>query len=311
MTRSPSLKAQRGVALLAALLVVALAVVLVAALLDTGEAGRARTRNALRAEQTWQLLHGLEGWAVAALRSDEAQAAGFDGPEDGWLRALPPIQIPGGELVGRLRDRSGCFNLNSLVPADNENTVALERFKSLLATLKLDPSIATKAVDWIDSDSVPGNGGAEDLQYQQRAPAYLTAGRAFTHVSELRLLAGVDAKVYARLAPEVCALPADAPLNLNFASVALWMSLDRRITESVARNLWNEGKAGYRSIDEITRALAAAGIEQVDLAGCGTATRYLVAEAEIVSDGIPFLYSSLIERRPEAIRVLARARGRL
>lgn len=60
----------RGVALIAALLVVALAVVLVAALLDRGEALRARSRNTLRAEQGWQLMHGLEGWAAAALRQD-------------------------------------------------------------------------------------------------------------------------------------------------------------------------------------------------------------------------------------------------
>ena len=302
---------QRGVALLSALLVVALAVVLVAALLDMGEASRSRTRNALRAEQTWQLLHGLEGWAAMALRRDEEQAPGIDGPGDAWLQLLPPISIPGGELTGRLRDRSGCFNLNQLVIGDVENAVAVARFERLLGALKLDPTLAARAVDWIDSDAIPGAGGAEDSQYLQRSPAYLSAGRAFTHVSELRLLAGVDAEVYAALAPAVCALPADAVINLNFATPALWMSLDSRITESIATKMWNEGRARYASLEEITTALSGMGVEVVNLDRCGVSSRFMVAEAEIVSDGIPFAYSSLIERAPGDIRVIARVRGRL
>lgn len=302
---------QRGVALLSALLVVAIAVVLVAALLDMGEASRSRTRNALRAEQTWQLLIGLEGWAAAALARDEAQAAGVDGADDGWLRALPPISVPGGQLTGRMRDRSGCFNLNQLVVNDVVSVIAVSRFQRLLAALKLDPGIADRAVDWIDSDAIPGNGGAEDAHYLQREPAYLTAGRAFTHVSELRLLAGVDANVYATLESAVCAMPSDGLINLNFASKALWMSLHPRITESVASQLWREGRARYLNPDEVVAALSQLGIEQVNLQGCATFSRYMVAEAEIVSDGIPFAYSSLMERGDDGIRVLARVRGRL
>ncbi len=302
---------QRGVALLSALLVVAIAVVLVAALLDMGEASRSRTRNALRAEQTWQLQIGLEGWAAAALARDEAQATGVDGADDGWLRALPPISVPGGQLTGRMRDRSGCFNLNQLVVNDVVNATAVGRFQRLLAALKLDPGIADRAVDWMDSDAIPGNGGAEDSTYLQRQPAYLTAGRAFTHVSELRLLAGVDADAYAALAPAVCAMPSEGLINLNFASKALWMSLDSRITESVASQMWREGRARYLNLDEVSVALSQLGVELVNLQGCATFSRYMVAEAEIVSDGIPFAYSSLMERADGGIRVLARVRGRL
>jgi type II secretory pathway component PulK len=70
MTARVPPRRERGVALIAAVLVVALATVLVAAMLDRGEAARARTRNILRAEQGWQLMRGLEGWAALALRRD-------------------------------------------------------------------------------------------------------------------------------------------------------------------------------------------------------------------------------------------------
>ncbi len=302
---------QRGVALLSALLVVAIAVVLVAALLDMGEASRSRARNALRAEQTWQLLHGLEGWAAAALQRDEAQLAALDSAEDVWLQPLPPIMIPGGQLSGRLRDRSGCFNVNRLVVDGVDSEIAYARLERLLAALKLDPTLAARIADWIDADATPRTGGAEDASYLQRRPPYLTAGRALSHVSELRLVAGIDAKVYARLAPELCAMPEDAPINLNFASPALWMSLDPRITLGIANRMWSEGRARYRNLDEVSRALDQLNVQLVNLDGCATASRFVVAEADVVSDGIPFAYTSLLERTPEGVRVLTRVRGRL
>lgn len=304
-------KGQRGVALLAALLVVALAVVLVAALLDVGEASRSRSRNALRAEQTWQLLHGLEGWATVALQRDQADGGGVDGPEDAWLQPLPPIAIPGGQIIGRLRDRSGCFNINRLHVGGVDDTVATARFERLLLALGLDPAIAEEAADWIDADAIPRSRGAEDGRYQQREPGYRTAGGPFVHVSELRLLASVDAEAYQTLLGEVCAHPPGAEVNLNFASPAQWMSLDARISPTMAERLWREGRARYRLIDEVYEALRREGVEGVVLEGYGTSSRYVAAEAEVISDGIPFAYTSLLERTPEGVRVLARVRGRL
>src|SRR5690606_7233082 len=97
-------RSQRGVALIVALLVLALATVLIAAIIDDGESALARTRNALRAEQTWQLHLGLEAWAGLMLRRDEEQRPGVDTFDDFWAQPLPPIEVPGGRVQGRLRD---------------------------------------------------------------------------------------------------------------------------------------------------------------------------------------------------------------
>ncbi len=304
-------RSQRGVALLSAVLVVALAVLLVAGLLDSGEASRARSRNALRAEQTWQLLLGLEGWAAAALRRDEAEAAGVDGPGEAWLMPLPPIRIPGGEIRGRLRDASGCFNLNRLHVAGTDDPQALAAFERLLAALRLDPALAQRLADWLDADAIPRSGGAEDTVYAQRRPPYRTAAGPLADVSELRLIAGVDDAVYERLAPHVCARPAPTQGNLNFASRPLWISLDPRITEAMAERLWREGRARYRSLEEVRDALREEGVEPVDLTAWSTASRFLVLDAEIEVDGIAYAYASLVERDPRGIRVRARTRGTL
>lgn len=306
---------QSGVALLAAVLVVALATVLIAGLLDRGEDSRARSRNLLRAEQTFQLALGTEMWAQAALRRDSLESARVDSAGDVWAQPIPPLPVPGGQLQGRLRDASGCFNLNGLVQAGEVNGPQVARFGRLLTALKLDIGLADAVVDWIDRDPQPRRGGAEDGEYLGQQPPYGAANRAMGHVSELRLVRGVDDRVYRALLPHVCALPEGARMNLNFISPAVWMSLDERITESIARSLWNDGMASFSNVDEIKQDLIELGVpepmtmltELTDVCF----SEYFVLDSEIEVDGLPFLYSSLILREESGqVWTLARVRGR-
>lgn len=309
--------AQRGVALLAAVLVVALAAVLIAAVLDRSEAAQARTRNALRAEQGWQLMAGLEGWAIAALKRDAEQDS-VDGNDDAWAQELPPIELPGVRIIGRLRELSGCFNVNNLYINDAEDTIALERFKRLLVALKLDEAIAEQALDWIDPDVQPRSRGAEDMRLLSQRPPYRAANRPFVHVSELRLLPGVSAEAYKVLAPQVCALPLPpAPLdrttiNLNTATPEMWMSLHERISPNIAEQLWREGHARFDNFDVLNEELERLVGEPVMLQpdAFGFTSQWFVLEARIEADGIPFLYSALLHRAPDGIHVTARWRGR-
>jgi general secretion pathway protein K len=302
---------QRGVALIAAVLVVALAVVLVAALLDRGEMARARTRNALRAEQGWQLMRGLEDWAALALRRDLDETGQVDSRDEFWAQPLPPLDLPEAKVQGRLRELGGCFNLNALEVAGQTDALALARFERLLRALKLDAAIAAQVRDWIDSDSVPHPGGAEDTTLQLRRPAYRSANQPFAHVSELRLLPAVGREVYDALSPHVCALPAGTPMNLNTISVELWMTLDDNIGQRQAQRLARDGRARYLSLEQVQEEFDQLGLPPLapDPA-FSVASSYFVLEAEIVADGVPFLYSSLLQRRPDGIRVLGRSRGR-
>src|SRR6185369_5321220 len=77
--------------------------------------------------------------------------------------------------------------------------------------------IAEAAADWVDSDTVPGPGGAEDEAYESGPDPYRTANNFFTEPGELRALAGMTPELYGRLAPWLCALPVSdlSPLDLN------------------------------------------------------------------------------------------------
>lgn len=322
MRRCASVPArQRGVALLAALLVVALAVILIAALLDRGETARARTAHALRAEQTWQLARGMEAWAERVLR-DDAQAGAVDSRNDAWAQAMPPIDVPGGRIDGRMRDLGGCFNLNSL--ADDElrtHPRAVERFERLLRALRLDPGIARRVADWIDADIASEAGGGEDPQYRVARPAYRTANTRMAHASELRLVAGVDDETFDMLAPHVCALPTSAgDINVNTATVPVLMSLRDDITEAVALRLYNDGRADFASAEDFVDAVDAAtgrpaqgrgGISgALDAMPVVVRSEYFLAEADILMDGLPFRYSLLLYRPLTGdVRTLGRVRG--
>ncbi|MEO7014110.1 MAG: hypothetical protein ABI127_07335, partial [Dokdonella sp.] len=107
---------QRGVALLIALLAVALAVILIASLLDRGELAYARTRNALRGEQAIAYSEGLEAYAAQVLMRDRAENSNLDTLSDVWAMPLPPQEVPGGRISARMSDLNGCFNLNNLSP---------------------------------------------------------------------------------------------------------------------------------------------------------------------------------------------------
>ena len=88
------MKRQRGVALIIALLAVALALVLIAGLLDRGELTLARTRNTLRAEQAQAYAEGLEAFAARVLVKSSEEGPGIDAADSLWALPLPPQTVP-------------------------------------------------------------------------------------------------------------------------------------------------------------------------------------------------------------------------
>lgn len=303
----------KGVALIIALLVVALATVLIAGLLDRGELAAARTRNLLRTEQADAYARGLELYAARVLEKDLEQNS-VDSRGDIWAMPLPPTDVPGGRIAAQMRDMNGCFNLNNLLSGDGNESEWRERFRRLLTALRLDPTLTETVIDWSDADGEPGGGGhgsgAEDSVYGAVQPPYRAANRAFVHASELRLLQGFGGSVYATLAPHVCALPRGSLLNLNTASIPVLQSLNTRITEEVARRLWREGKADWNGVSDFRQELLGLSIpfDASQERGLSTTSRYFLARGDIELDGLLFHPTSLLDRE-RGVRVLQRSRG--
>lgn len=302
-------RSDRGIALLSALLVVALATVLVAGTLDDGQAGLARTRNLVRAEQADALAAGLEEWALQVLLRDLANEGRRDYRDDVWATGMPPTDVPGGRIAGRLFDLGGRYNLNNLVRGGAHDPVEVARFARLLRALKLDPTIADATLDWLDPDHERASRGAEDAHYLQLDPPRRAANRTMVHASELRLVRGVTAEAWAALQPHVVALPTGTSINVNTATPIVLMALAEGLTEPAARRLAESAR--HESLATFDEAIVGLGLPPVPPAGLDIASDYFVARAEIELDGIPIGYTSVLERRDGRLRVLARSRGTL
>jgi general secretion pathway protein K len=303
--------------LLVALLVVALATVLIAALLDRGELAAARTRNGLRTTQAETYALGLEAYAARVLLQDAANGSSTDTSGDIWAVPLPPTPVPGGEITATMSDLDGRFNLNNLDPKFDTHQVWLAKFKLLLGALRLDPNMAQIVQDWISTGPSVQTG---DAYYLDLPVPYRRSRNIFLHVSELRLLKGVSGEVYAQLAPYVSALPPGTLINVNTASVPVLMTLTSNstpITQQTAQALWQQGHANFASLSDLSTnqpgLLPDCGTPANATACFDVRSSYFLARGQITLDDLPFVFYSLIERGRgsgnHGIRVIQRSRG--
>ena len=205
----------RGVALIIALVIVALATIFATRISTEGALDQRRAATLLAQAQSMQVAYGAENWVMETLLED-AQHSAQVSLNQPWAMPMPPLPIDGGEVVGQVEDMTGRFNLNNLVTAQGtKNVFAFDWFQRLLARLQLEPKWASLLLDWIDPDNTAdGADGAEDGVYLGMNPPYRPANRPITTTSELLSLPGFGIERYRKLQPYVAALPIGTPLNV-------------------------------------------------------------------------------------------------
>lgn len=228
-------KSQRGIAIITALLIVAIATTISINISSRLQLDVRRTANLITADQAWQYTLAAENWSRRVLEDDHKKSSIDDYSED-WAIELPALPVEGGYIRGKLTDLQGCFNLDSLVKSGAIDEVAVERFRRLLLNLELRPELADAVIDWLDPDvatTIPE--GAEDGYYMNLEQPYRSANTYMLSPSELRLVRGFeDTAVYNRLLPYVCAFGASTPININTATAEVLRSLAAGMTESDA-----------------------------------------------------------------------------
>ena len=163
---------QRGVALIIALILVALAAILATKLSFDGWLERRRTIGIIAAEQALQFGMGAEALAADVLSQSKQNGAQQDTLAQPWAQPTQPLPItpendpegePIGTVQGAIEDMQGRFNLNNLAHVDagraNRIRSRCEQFQRLLVSVGLEPKWAGIARDWIDADDQPGKSG--------------------------------------------------------------------------------------------------------------------------------------------------------
>jgi len=235
-------RSQRGIALLTAIILVAIATILATAISWQSSLSARRGIAVFTVAQAYALAQGGEALAGYVLRDSRTRHPQVVSASQEWAMPYGPVELDAGAtLEASLEDQGGKFNLNSVVTHATagataptgatfttgatgaaaapdaplvRDPVGAEQFTRLLELLNIDPQLTARLVDWIDRDDQPGaNGGAEDSYYLGLQPAHRVPNMPITSVSEL-LAMGMDRASYDRIKSLVTALPVGTPLNL-------------------------------------------------------------------------------------------------
>ncbi|MDH3289221.1 MAG: type II secretion system minor pseudopilin GspK [Betaproteobacteria bacterium] len=249
---------QRGVAIVLAMGVVALAAMAATAIVVSQSTWSRRAELTANHVQAQAVLQAGADWARALL-SDDRRMSSVDHLGEPWALKLPTMRVENGELVGRIEDQQGTFNLNNVVTKGKISLAQLAHLRRLLAILSLPDELADALADWIDEDNQPQpRYGAEDAYYLALDPPYLTANRPLTDLDELALVRGFDNNVRARLRPYVTALPRFTAVNVNTAPPGVLAAVIEGLDLGSAELLVTQrNRAYYRSVDDFLKRLPA------------------------------------------------------
>lgn len=218
---------ERGAALLAVLLLVAVTGAIAASMVEDLHLSRTIAVNAIARDQGRLLADGVEQLALLTIDDRVLLSPQRTTLAGNWNGATRTLQLPGGASADvTVRDGGNCFNINSVVDGQPGRPFArrasgVAQFVGLMIALQVPEAdarrIAEAAADWVDSDDVTGPGGAEDEAYGGGSAPYRTGNTLFADPGEVRALSGMTPDIYARIRPWLCALPVNdlSPLNIN------------------------------------------------------------------------------------------------
>ena len=228
--RSP---AQRGAALLMAMLILSLVATLAAGMVwQQWRAVQVEAAERARAQSAWILVGALD-WARLIL-SEDGRKPGLDHLGEPWAVPLAEARLssflaadkdrsddgPEAFLSGSIVDAQSRYNLSNLVTAGQVSAVELKTLQALLDNLGVDTTLAATIATGLrdaspasapDPASAPASGTVA-LAERQANPPLLAQ-----EVSQLAWL-GIDAATLRRMRDHVELLPTRTKVNLNTAS---------------------------------------------------------------------------------------------
>jgi general secretion pathway protein K len=222
--------AQRGVALITAMLIVAIIAALATSLSLGQQVWLRQTQNLTDLARAEQIRQGALDYAAAVLERDgkNARTSKTDTLAEAWAQPIPPLPVDGGVVLVSISDAQARFNLNNLVQQGKPSPSDVPIYTRLLAQLGLPTNLVNPLIDWLDADGTTLPGGAEDLDYLNHDPPYRAANRPLMSIDELRLIKGYTPEIIAKLSPLVVVLPASAgprPINVNTADATVLAAL--------------------------------------------------------------------------------------
>lgn len=242
-------KHQRGVAIITALLIVAIAATISITISTSLQLDVRRTANLIALDQADLYIVQMEEFAKQQFSDEDAydvivEEIGINGS------ASIPYQVDQATLLLQLTDLQACINVNSLVENNTINPTTEARLRQLFSNLGINQNLTQSITDWIDSgidDQTTIPDGAEDGYYLNLDKPYRTANQPLQSISELRLIRGFENnETYDLVKDQLCAFlaPTDIGINVSTAKKQVLMSLSPNMNESLVNAIIERQKDG-------------------------------------------------------------------
>jgi general secretion pathway protein K len=227
--RRPARARERGVALLATLLAVALLTVIVVELTDATLVHTHLTRNAGNAMAAQLLARSAETAGEALVTNDTTNDPDVTCPDDEWATPIVGLPVGPGVVALEISDEGGKLDLNS---------VATERYRAaaaeLFETLGLEPELVDRVAAWIRPATSDPMATDQASDYCALPMPCEPRQGALNSLEELLLIEGFDESTLRRLRPFVTVVKRDGSgsaatraekVNLNTAREELLVAL--------------------------------------------------------------------------------------
>jgi general secretion pathway protein K len=320
-------RAERGAALLLAMLILVLVATMSAGMVWLQFRGiEVEAAERVRAQGEW-LLNGAIDWSRLILRED-ARQGGADYVGEPWSLPLAETRLstflasagggggaqgpeadtgPDAFLSGQITDAQGLYNLQLLMQTDQTKQQAkdaMEGFERLCtaigvpaevaATIASGLSLTAATLDEVDEDD-PGSKADNNVLMPER-----TADLAWY---------GVDPKYVKMLEPFVDILPETAPVNANTASVEVLMAVVPGLNRGDAqRILAVRQSAPFKNLNDIKSALPPTLAASVGSYGIGFQSQFFEVTGQLRYEQHIIRERTLVQRTGLNTNVIRRAR---
>jgi general secretion pathway protein K len=222
-------RAERGAAVVMAMLVVAVTATLVTGVFWRQSVIMRQAENELSYAQAKWLIRGAIDWAGVILRED-ARTSSVDHLGEPWAVPLADTHLNPDDgrdpvyLAGSIRDEQAKFNLRNLAGPEGVNARELAVLRRLLALVGAAEGLADPVAKRVLA-AVPGEGGRKQTAL------------GLASIDDLLGLEGIGAAAIERLRPFVTVLPQPTPVNANTAPAEVLAARFENLALADARRL--------------------------------------------------------------------------
>lgn len=294
------MKAQRGLAAVTAILVVAVAASAATLMLSQQSAMLDQTAMvAARVQADAYAQAGID-WARGVLVESQKRSPAQDSLDQPWARPIAALPVERAVVGGILVDEQGKLDLNGL--ASGNAQPVRDTFRRLLESLALSPDLADAVTDWVDPDDSPaGSGGAEDAYYLSLPRPYRAANGPMAQIEELYRVRGFDAAGVAKLRPYVTALPGTpgslTAVNVNTAPAAVLQALMPAMSaDKVAALVASRAKKPFATREEFMQRIGQAGVTSIAMP-VDVRSSHFAVRINVAQDDVQVATEALLARR--------------